>query len=53
MTTVFDPRINGMGPAVHRVVPDATPEAPRDVDHVTCRTPTLSDAVPEIVSESA
>src|SRR5690349_6488788 len=46
---VFVPISRGIC-AVHWVVPEATPEAPNAVDHLTDATPTLSVAVPPIAS---
>ena len=43
--TAFVPTRSGTC-AVHAAVPDATPEKPREVDHWTEVTPTLSEAVP-------
>src|SRR5262245_39564210 len=47
---VCEPRTRRMPVADHEVVPVATPELPFELDHVTCVTPTLSEAVPLIVS---
>jgi len=37
--------------ALHEVVPLAVPLPPRLFDHVTCVTPTASDAVPPILND--
>src|SRR5262249_52358065 len=51
--TTFAPGCSAIPAAVHAVVPDAVPLAPRSVTHVTCVTPTLSTAVPATVTEFA
>jgi hypothetical protein len=50
---VCEPLTRWMPAADQEVVPVATPEMPFELDHVTCVTPTLSDAVPERVTELA
>ncbi len=45
-TTVLVPTSKGTSPVFQLDVPVATPELPKEVDHVTRVTPTLSAAVP-------
>jgi UDP-N-acetylglucosamine:LPS N-acetylglucosamine transferase len=47
MTIVFDPGSSGAS-KLHETVPEAAPDLPPEVDHVTETTPTLSEAVPEM-----
>jgi hypothetical protein len=49
IVTTFEPASSGIA-AVQFVVPVAIPLPPRSVDHLTCVTPTLSFALPPIVS---
>jgi hypothetical protein len=46
--TTFAPLRSAILGTLQLVVPLAVPEPPRSLTHVTCVTPTLSDAVPEI-----
>jgi hypothetical protein len=48
--TLFVPLSSTIPEAVQFVVPLAVPAAPRSVTQLTCVTPTLSDAVPEMVN---
>jgi hypothetical protein len=49
MVTTLEPFTSGIA-ALQFVVPVATPLLPELVDHLTCVTPTLSLALPPIVS---
>jgi hypothetical protein len=49
----FAPDMSGTPERLQFAVPVATPLPPRSLDHRTCVTPTLSDAVPLIVIVAA
>jgi hypothetical protein len=51
MVMALDPVIKGIV-ALHELVPDAVPDAPKLVDQVTDRTPALLLALPETVRDT-